>query len=87
MLRKALRYVSPVLLRRSNAGCRSCVLPLKFASFPAFSPVFHQNFRSHRGYFLTVRQPSVSLVRIGEKGIGSNLHRREVVSRFCPTKR
>jgi hypothetical protein len=87
MLRKALRHVSPVSLRRSNAGDPSCVLPLKSVSFPPHSPVFRQNFWSHRWDFLTVRQSSASLVLIGEKGAGSNLHRREVVSRFCPTKR
>jgi hypothetical protein len=87
MLRNALRHVSPVSLRRSNAGYPSCVLPLKFAPFLPHSLLFRRHSRSHRWYFLTVRLLSASLALIGEKGAGSNLHREEAVSRFCPTKR
>jgi hypothetical protein len=68
MLRNALYHVSLASLRRSNAGYPSCVLPLKSSSFLPHSPVFRQKFRSHRGYFLTVRQPSASLVLMGEQG-------------------
>jgi len=68
MLRNALHHVSLASLRRSNAGYPSCVLPLKSALFPSYSPVFRQKLRSHRGYFLTVCQPSASLVLMGEQG-------------------
>jgi hypothetical protein len=68
MLRKAFRHISPVSVRRFNAGYPSCVLPLKSASFPPHSPVFRQHFRPHRWYFLTVRQLSATLVLVGEKG-------------------
>lgn len=75
------------LFRCFNTGGLRCVLSLKTASSPPHSPVFPQNFPSCRWYFLTVCQPSASLLLSGERRTGSNLHSQGIVSRFCPTKR
>ena len=78
----------PSLFRCSNAGCSGCVQSLKFPGFRPHCLGCRQNFYSHRGYFLTFRHRSVSLLTIGEKGAGSNFHRRvAVVCRFVPTSR
>lgn len=68
MRRNRLVGIFPGLFWCFNTGGLGCALSLKNASFPLHAPIFRQNFQSHRGYFLTVRQPSVSLLLIGARG-------------------
>jgi hypothetical protein len=88
MLHNALRPVSSVSLRRSNAGCQSCAVPLESPAFRDHLREDGQNFGRHSCYFLTCRPPSASMFLVSQKAAGSNLHRLVVfVFRFCPTKR